>query len=84
MVGVTVVAGPRHGRRPRYHSNIDTYEILSLLSECNAEDCMDAPSRFNMREFYVLKSQIHDPDSPTYMEALSGEHANEYFKAMDD
>ena len=37
-----------------------------------------------MREFYALKTQIHDPDTPTYMEALSGKNLEEYFKAMDD
>ena len=45
---------------------------------------MDAPLKFHMRESYALNSQIHDPDTPTYMEALSGEHADEYYKAMDD
>ena len=28
-----------------------------------------------MIEYYVIKSQIHNPDTPTYMEALSGENA---------
>ena len=37
-----------------------------------------------MREYYVLKSQIHDPDTPMYMEDLSGKHADEYYKAMYD
>ena len=37
-----------------------------------------------MREYYALKTQSHDPDTPTYMEALSGENSEEYFKAMDD
>ena len=37
-----------------------------------------------MRESYVLKSQIHNTDNPTYIEDLSGESAEEYFKAMDD
>ena len=45
---------------------------------------MDAPSAFHMREYYVLKSRRHDTDTPTYMKALSVEHANEYYKAMDD
>ena len=31
-----------------------------------------------------FKNQSHDPDTPTYMEALSGENSEEYFKAMDD
>ena len=37
-----------------------------------------------MKESYVIKSQSYDPDTPTYMEALSGENSEEYFKAMDD
>ena len=37
-----------------------------------------------MRSYYVLNYQSHDPDTPTYMEALSGENADEYYKAMDD
>ena len=53
-------------------SNLDTDDILSLLAEWDAEDCMDMPSTFHMRESYVLKTQSNDPDTPTYMEALSG------------
>ena len=45
---------------------------------------MYTPSNFHTRESYVLKCQIHDPDTPTYMEAPSGENADEYYKAMDD
>ena len=41
-------------------------------------------STFHMRESYALKTQSHDPDTPTYMEALSGENLEEYFKAIDD
>ena len=37
-----------------------------------------------MRESNALKTQSHDSDTPTYMEALSGENTDEYFKAMDD
>ena len=37
-----------------------------------------------MREYYVLRSLSHDPDTPTYMEALSVEHTYEYYKGMDD
>ena len=66
------------------NSNVDTDFILSLLAEWDAEDCMDTPSMFHMRESYVLKSQSHDPDTPTYTKALSGKNAEEYFKATDD
>ena len=45
---------------------------------------MDTPSTFHMIESYALKTQSHNPDTPTYMEALSGENSEEYFKAMDD
>ena len=66
------------------NSNIGTDDILFLLDEWDAEDCIDTPSTFHMLEYYALKNQSHDPDTPTYMEALSGENSEEYFKAMDD
>ena len=31
------------------NSNVDMGDILSLLAEWNAEDCMDTPSTFHMR-----------------------------------
>ena len=37
-----------------------------------------------MRESYALKTQSHDPDTLTYMEALSGKNLEEYFKEMND
>ena len=45
---------------------------------------MNTPSTFNIIEYYIIKYQRHDPDTLTYMEALSGENLEEYFKAMDD
>ena len=45
---------------------------------------MYTPSTFHMREYYFLKSQSQDPDTPTYIEALSGENVEYYFKLMDD
>ena len=44
------------------------------MVEWDAEDCMDVPSKFHMRESYILKTQSHDPGTPIYMEALSGEN----------
>ena len=67
-----------------FNSNIDTYEILLLMDEWDSEYCMDAPSTFHMREIYVLRYQIYDPDTTTYMEALSGEHVYEYYNYMYD
>ena len=61
-----------------------TNDILSVLADWDAEYFIDMPSIFHMREYYVPKSQSHYPDTPTYMEALSGENAEEYFKEMDD
>ena len=66
------------------NSNVDTDYILLLLAEWGAEYFMYTPSTFHMRESYALKTQIHDPDTPTYMEALSGENLEECYKAMDD
>ena len=67
-----------------FNINVDTDDILLFLNEWDAEYCMDKPSAFHIRESYVLKYQIHDPDTPKYTEALSGENAEEEFKAMDD
>ena len=39
---------------------------------------------FHIRESYVLKSQSHDPDTPTQMETLSVEDMEEYFKAINN
>ena len=66
------------------NSNVDMGNILSLLAEWDVEDYMDTPSTFQMRESYVLNFQIHDPYTPPYMGALSGENTDGYFKAMDD
>ena len=45
---------------------------------------MDMTSTFHTRESYALKTQSHDPDTPMYMEALSGKNPEEYFKEMYD
>ena len=63
------------------NSNIDTDDILSLLADWDEEDCMDTPSTFHMGASYAIKTQSHDPDTPTYMEALSGKNPEEDFKA---
>ena len=54
------------------------------MDKCDSEDGMDTPSKFHMRESYVLKSQSHDHDTTTFVETLSGENLDEYFKGMDD
>ena len=64
--------------------NLDTDDILLLLAKRDAEYFMDAPSTFHMRESYVLKSQGHDHNTQTYMDALSGENDDEYYRAIDD
>ena len=53
------------------------------MAEWHAEDYMDTPSTFHIRKYYVLKSQTHDPDTTKYMEALSRDNTDEYFKAMN-
>ena len=35
--------------------NVDTDDILLSLAEWNAEDCMDKPSTFHMREYYFFQ-----------------------------
>ena len=58
-----------------FDSNVYKDDILSLMVEWDAEDFMDTPSTFHMIESHALKTQSHDPDTPTYMEALSGENS---------
>ena len=60
-----------------FYGNVNTDNILSLLADRDAEDCMDTPLTFHMREYYALKTQSHDPNTPTYMEALSGKNSDE-------
>ena len=50
------------------NSNVDTYDMLQLLVEWNAEYSTDSQLEFHMRESYIIKSQSYDPDTPTYME----------------
>ena len=45
---------------------------------------MDAPSTINIGEYNALKYHRNYPDTPTYMQALSGENVYEYYKAMND
>ena len=67
-----------------FDRNVNTYDILSLLDEWDVEDCIDTPSKIHVKEYYALKIQSHNTDAPIYMEALSGENSEEYFKAIDD
>ena len=60
-----------------FDSNVDTDNILSLLAWWDSEDCIDTQSMFHMRESYALKTQSHDPNTRTYIEALSGENLEE-------
>ena len=60
---------------------MDTDDILSLIADLDSEYCMDTPSTFHTRKAYAIKSQIQNTDNPKYMEALSGENTDEYFKA---
>ena len=64
--------------------NVNTDEILLLLAELCAEYFIQTPSMFHMREYYVLKSQSHDPDTKMYKEVLSGENTEEFFNTMGD
>ena len=49
--------------------NVETDDILPLMAEWDEKDFMDTTSMFHMREPSVLKSQSHNPYTPTYMEA---------------
>ena len=58
-------------RNGDYDINIDVVNILSFLDKWYAEYFMDVSFTLHIREFYALKSQIHNPGTPIYMDALS-------------
>ena len=63
-----------------YNRNVDMDIILSIMSECDAKYFMDVSTTIPIRKSYFIKSHIHDPATPTYLEALSGQHVDEYYK----
>ena len=50
-----------------YDSNLYMDDIIYLLDFGDSEYCMDAPSKFHMRESYTLKYQSHYLYTPTYI-----------------
>ena len=67
-----------------HDSNIYIGEILFQISVWYSEYLMYDPSTLHIRESYSLKSKNQYPDTPIYMEVLIGEHADEYYKAVND
>ena len=65
-------------------SNVYIYNILYLLGYWNTQYCMDVTSIVNMRSSYYIKSHIQNPDTPMYMEALSGESVEYYYKSVGE
>ena len=59
------------------YRNMDMYKILLLPGDWDTENLIGAPSTIYMRYSCALKYQSHDPDTTTYMEALSGENLDE-------
>ena len=55
--------------------NVDMNDIIQLLDDWYVEYFMSTPSTLHMRVSYVIKYQIHNPDTKTYTQALSGENA---------
>ena len=55
--------------------NLYMDEIPYLLDYWVAEDCMDAPSIFNIRESYAINLHSHYNDDPMYMQALTGDNS---------
>ena len=67
-----------------YNINVDTDTIPLSLTDWESKYFMKAPLTLCIREPNDIESKSLDPDTPTYMEELSGEYANEYYKAMYD
>ena len=45
---------------------------------------MEVTLTLNMRQYYALKYQSQYPDTPIYMDALSGTHSDVHNKVVDD
>ena len=60
-------------------------ESYVLKSQSQNPDALQPGYAINVSYERILCYQDprHDPDTPTYMEALSGDKSEEYFKAMD-
>ena len=54
--------------------NVDAVDILLLIDEWEAKYCIDTSSTFNMKKYFVLNYQKHDPDTQRYMDAFSGKN----------
>ena len=59
-------------------------ETIFLLADWDSQYCMHVLSILHMRKYYAIKPKIQDPYTPLYMEALLGEHTEEYHKAVYD
>ena len=58
-------------------------DIMALLAEWDVDEYQDRPRAYHMSEAFVAKSKS-DPDTPTYLEALTGDHAEGYYQAMEE
>ena len=63
----------------------DWDEILGLLVELDQVKSFNKPPTTRITEAFALLSKKHyDPDTPNYWQAMSGENAEEYQKAMKE
>jgi len=64
-------------------SNVRTYQEVELAYHADLHTDLDTGdlNHFDTHA-YVAKLKKHDPDNPTYMEAMSGDDAQHYVEAM--
>ena len=60
----------------------DWSEMLCTLSDVDSDYCMKYPKGYDSVNVGYLAKHKSDPDTPTYIEAMSGEHAMGYFNDM--
>lgn len=62
----------------------DWNEIISCLAEMDMELSLKRPRVDHALDVSLKAKTAHDPDSPSFTEAITGEYADEYWKAMDE
>ena len=57
-----------------YYSIVDKENILSLLDDIDQKIIWMCHRNFKWNNFMLSRSLVQDPDTPTYMESLSGKN----------
>ena len=64
-------------------SSGDLFELMTMLYDLDEDEPFVTPKASILNESYSYLAQGQDPDVPVYWDALTGDEAEEWFKAMD-